>query len=181
MKDAYYFPHDSNAHNDEKILGLRLQCGWEGVGLFWTLIEILRDCPTYRHTCDLATLELGLSTPQATLQATLQACFKLGLLVEKDGFFSSPSLDRRMADADAKREVFKEAGRRGGIKSRQAQARLKAGLSHPQARKESKEKERKEKEGEATDSFDGGETRQQPKPFKSAYKTASELKALGLI
>lgn len=115
--------------------------GWEGVGLYWTFIEILRDCPTYRYPHDLATLELGLSTAQATLEATLQACFEGGLLVLKDGFFGSPSLDRRMADSDAKREILREAGRRGGIKSRQAQATLKPALSHPQAVKERKGKE----------------------------------------
>jgi len=143
MKDAFYFPHDSNAHNDEKILKLRLRCDWGGVGLYWTLIEILRDSPTYKYPHDLATLELGLSTPQATLEATLEACFELGLMVKKDGFFSSPALDRRMEEVDAKREILREAGRRGGIKSRQAKATLKPGLSHPQAVKESKVKESK--------------------------------------
>jgi hypothetical protein len=112
MKDAFYFPHDSNAHNDEKILKLRLRCDWGGVGLYWTLIEILRDSPTYKYPHDLATLELGL-------------------------------LDRRMEEVDSKREILREAGRRGGIKSRQAQATLKPGLSHPQAVKERKVKERK--------------------------------------
>lgn len=146
MKDAYYFPHDSNAHKDPKILGLRLKCGWEGVGLFWALIEILRDSTGYKYTSDLATLELGLSTPQATLQATLKACIELGLFVEKDGFFSSPALDRRMIEIDRKREALRDAGRRGGIKSSQAQARLKPGLSHPQAGKESKGKESKGKD-----------------------------------
>ena len=141
MKDAYYFPHDSNAHNDPKILGLRLKTKWEGIGIYWTLIEILRDCPGYKHHYDLAILELGLSLPQATLEATLEACFKLGLMVKNDGFFSSPALDRRMADMDAKREIFREAGRRGGIKSSQAQATLKPGSSHPQAVKERKVKE----------------------------------------
>jgi hypothetical protein len=143
MKDAFYFPHDSNAHNDEKILKLRLRCDWGGVGLYWTLIEILRDSPTYKYPHDLATLELGLSTPQATLEATLEACFELGLMIKKDGFFSSPALDRRMEEVDSKREILREAGRRGGIKSRQAQATLKPGLSHPQAVKERKVKERK--------------------------------------
>lgn len=133
MKDAYYFPHDSNAHKDTKVLGLRIKCGWEGVGLYWTFVELLRDTPGYRYPYDLATLELGLSTAQATLQATLQACFDVGLLVKSDGFFSSPSLDRRMAQMDAKRLKLIEAGRKGGL--------AKPGLSHPQAVKERKGKE----------------------------------------
>lgn len=133
MKDAFYFPHDANAHEDHKMLALRVKCGWEGIGLYWTFIELLRSAPTYTYPFDLATLELGLSTPQATLKPVLEVCFEAGLLVKKDGFFYSDSLTRRMADADAKRLRLSEAGRKG--------ARLKAGLSHPSAGKEKKRKE----------------------------------------
>ena len=35
--------HDSNARQDEKLLALRLRLGWEGYGLYWGIIEILRD------------------------------------------------------------------------------------------------------------------------------------------
>lgn len=143
MKDAYYFPHDSNAHNDPKILKLRVMKGWEAVGLYWTFIELLRDCPGYKYPYDIATLELGLSTPQATIEATLEACFEVGLLVKYEQVFHSPALDRRMAEIDNKREIFREAGRRGGLKSSQAQATLKPGSSHPQAVKERKEKKSK--------------------------------------
>jgi len=38
-KDAYYFSHDANAQDDEKILDLRADYGWEGYGLFWAVIE----------------------------------------------------------------------------------------------------------------------------------------------
>jgi hypothetical protein len=43
MKDAYYFPHDSNARNDVKILKLRRVHGAEGYGYFWMLVEVLRE------------------------------------------------------------------------------------------------------------------------------------------
>mgnify|MGYP001572489914 CR=1 FL=1 len=36
-KDTYYFSHDYNARNDEKILELRVKYGAEGYGLFCTL------------------------------------------------------------------------------------------------------------------------------------------------
>ena len=39
--EAYYFSHDSNARNDEKVLMLRAKHGWEGYGLYWALVEMM--------------------------------------------------------------------------------------------------------------------------------------------
>ena len=131
MKDAYYFSHDANAHNDPKMLNLRLSCGWEGVGLYWTFLEILRDMPGYKYQEDnhLASLSLRLSTAQATLQAWLNEAYKVGLLVCDDGFIYSVSFLKRMEEMDAKRLLLSEAGRRDGLASSQAQATLKPGSS----------------------------------------------------
>jgi hypothetical protein len=42
-KDAYYFPHFSNARNDSKLLKLRRILGIEGYGIYFMLLEILRE------------------------------------------------------------------------------------------------------------------------------------------
>ena len=42
-KDAYYFPHDSNAQDDPKCMLLIDQLGMEGYGIFWAIIERLRN------------------------------------------------------------------------------------------------------------------------------------------
>ena len=42
-KEAYYFPHDSNAQDDPKCMILIDQLGMEGYGIFWALIERLRN------------------------------------------------------------------------------------------------------------------------------------------
>lgn len=42
-KDAYYFSHDSNAQDDPKCMLLIDQLGMEGYGIFWALIERLRN------------------------------------------------------------------------------------------------------------------------------------------
>jgi hypothetical protein len=34
MKDAYYFPHDSNARMDIRIVELRDAHGWAGYGIY---------------------------------------------------------------------------------------------------------------------------------------------------
>lgn len=48
MKDAYYFSHDSNARNDQKCLKLRRVLGMEGYGIYWVLIEMLREASGFR-------------------------------------------------------------------------------------------------------------------------------------
>ena len=52
-KDAYYFPHDSNAKDDPKCVLLIEQLGLEGYGIFWVLIETLRDQPEYKYPLQL--------------------------------------------------------------------------------------------------------------------------------
>ena len=47
-KDAYYFSHDSNARNDQKCVKLRRVLGVEGYGVFWILVEMLREATDYR-------------------------------------------------------------------------------------------------------------------------------------
>jgi hypothetical protein len=47
MKETYYFSHDCNARNDVKILKLRRKLGMEGYGIYWSIIEMLREDENY--------------------------------------------------------------------------------------------------------------------------------------
>ena len=53
-KDAYYFSHDSNAQDDPKCMILIDQLGMEGYGIFWALIERLRNEKDYTLPINLA-------------------------------------------------------------------------------------------------------------------------------
>jgi hypothetical protein len=46
-KNTSYFSHDSNARNDEKILALRMRLGVEGYGIYFMILERLRDESDY--------------------------------------------------------------------------------------------------------------------------------------
>jgi hypothetical protein len=46
-KDAYYFSHDANSQDDPKCMVLIDQLGMEGYGIFWALIEKLRNEKNY--------------------------------------------------------------------------------------------------------------------------------------
>lgn len=47
-KEAYYFSHDANARHDPKILAMRSDYGIQGYGVFWIIIEMLREQDEYR-------------------------------------------------------------------------------------------------------------------------------------
>ena len=42
-KETYYFSHDYNARNDQRILQLRFKFGWEGYGIYWALLETMAE------------------------------------------------------------------------------------------------------------------------------------------
>ena len=48
-KDAYYFPHFSNARHDRKIKRLRKELGAEGYGIYFMILEILREQTGFKY------------------------------------------------------------------------------------------------------------------------------------
>ena len=48
-KDAYYFSHDSNAKDDPKCMLLIEELQLEGYGIYWVLVEILREQPDFKY------------------------------------------------------------------------------------------------------------------------------------
>ena len=54
-KDTFYFSHDYNARNDEKIKRLIRKHGMQGYGVFWSIVE---DYIIMRTHCDWITMAL---------------------------------------------------------------------------------------------------------------------------
>lgn len=102
MKDAYWFKHDSNARNDEKIIDLRGELGYEGYGIYWALIEFLRDTENYEADYKPKRLSLALTAEESLLEQVING---YGLfVVDESGKFYSESLKTRMKQMDLKRE-----------------------------------------------------------------------------
>lgn len=71
-KDAYYFPHFSNARNDRKIRRLRKELGMEGYGIYFAILEILRDQPEFSYPMqDLDLLSDDLHTSEEKVRAVV--------------------------------------------------------------------------------------------------------------
>ena len=48
MKNNSWFSHDSNAKDDEKMMFLIEELGLEGYGIYWVLVEKLREEKGYK-------------------------------------------------------------------------------------------------------------------------------------
>lgn len=87
-KDAYYFPHFCNARHDRKITRLRKELGIEGYGIFFMLLEVLRDQTDLKYPLDdidLLADEFGTSEPKVR---TVICNYQLFKIDEQKKFFS---------------------------------------------------------------------------------------------
>lgn len=117
MKDAFWFQHDSNARTDARILELRAEMGWEGYGLWWALVEKLREATDYQlSNTIIGGLAMDLSLSKADARKFLDLCIAVGLLTVEGDCFCAPALRRRMERWDTKRSALSEAGKRGAGK-----------------------------------------------------------------
>lgn len=109
-KDKFWFTHDYNARNDDKILELRSEFGAEGYGVFWMIVETMAD---NENGGVKATLIGGLShsygVAKDRLLAIIDFCVKIELFYNQDGFFFS----RRMLSHKKERKLFADAGLKG--------------------------------------------------------------------
>ena len=49
MKDAYYFPHFCNARHDRKIKRVTKELGVEGYGIYFMVLEVLREQTDFKY------------------------------------------------------------------------------------------------------------------------------------
>lgn len=109
-KETFYFSHDYNARNDDKILELRASYGAEGYGIFWMIIETMAE---NENGGIKATLIGGLSVSygvaKATLTEIIHACLAIKLFKEQDGYYFSD----RLLKHKRFRQKLSEAGAEG--------------------------------------------------------------------
>lgn len=107
-----YFPHDSNAKDDPKCVLLIDDMGMEGYGIYWMLIEVLREQPDYSYP--IANAMALARRYNTSTESVKQVIYKYDLfVVEEDRIFFSESLNRRMAEVEARALRRSEAGKLG--------------------------------------------------------------------
>ena len=135
MKDkSYYFQHDCNARQDEKILALRMKHGWEGYGLYWALIERLRESDNYSCVCDYNLIAYDLRSDANKIKSIIEDFRLFDFATDKNRgkLLYSRRLLEDMNLKDDAREAKVEAGKKGA-EARKKKADPKQCSSTPQA------------------------------------------------
>jgi hypothetical protein len=163
-KEAYYFSHDSNARNDDKVISLRMKFGMEGYGVYFAILERMRDIEDYIHVKDYNIIAFDLRVSNTLIKSVVED-FGLFEFTDDGKRFYSVSFLSRMKRKDVVSEKRREAGHKGGrqrVENNESVNEFKQNSSKVQAiayfdsskiqaikRKEMKEKEMKEKESDS--------------------------------
>ncbi|MDO4707463.1 MAG: DUF4373 domain-containing protein, partial [Porphyromonadaceae bacterium] len=92
-----YFSHDVGAHYHRKIRRLRGAHGWAGYGLYWAILELLReeDGDGYTLPLDYNALKAAFGVPAKKIKGIVEG-FGLFVIDEEREVFYSPGLIERM-------------------------------------------------------------------------------------
>ena len=108
-----YFSHDSNARNDEKLIRLRIRHKAAGYGVYFMLLEILREKKDFVCLKDYNVIAFELREDAGLIKSVVE---DFGLFVftnREDGeYFYSESLMRRMEKVDGVSAVRRAAANR---------------------------------------------------------------------
>ncbi len=111
-KDAYYFSHDANAQDDEKILDLRADYGWEGYGLFWAILELMRNQSDYMLENGnrlYKKLSMKFNVRPDFMEQFFNDCLEYGLFIEENGKIYSKSFLERMEKYEKRKSAARKA------------------------------------------------------------------------
>jgi uncharacterized protein YdaU (DUF1376 family) len=101
-----YFNHDSNARNDYRIIKLRAKLGYEGYGIFWSLLEMLFIEENKICIEDYDALAFGLQCDANKLKQVIE---DFDLFVIEDNCFYSKRLNNHIEEINNKSKKAKES------------------------------------------------------------------------
>ena len=115
VKTTNYFSHDSSARNDEKLVRLRMKQGAAGYGVYFMILERLREEADYMSVKDYNMIAFDLRVDAALVKSVVED-FGLFAFTDDGKCFYSESFSRRMGMKDAVKKKRSEAGKKGGEK-----------------------------------------------------------------
>lgn len=110
-----YIPHPSNCSKSSMITTLLIEEGHAAYGIYWMVLELLRDCPDYRIDNNPKSIAWSVHCTDTDLVARVLKNYGL-FDVDSDGLLFSPWLLDQMESYDDKKRRLQEAGRRGAAK-----------------------------------------------------------------
>lgn len=110
-----YFPHDSNARNSDKLIPVRMKYGAEGYGIYFMILERLRDENNYMSVVDYNVIAFDLRVDTSKVKDIVEN-FGLFAFTKNSECFYSESFNKRMEIKDVKSKKRSEAGKKGAEK-----------------------------------------------------------------
>lgn len=107
-----YFSHDSNARNSDKLIKLRMRHKAAGYGVYFMILERLREEPEYMSVKDYNMIAFDLREDASLIKSVVED-FGLFVFTEDGKYFYSESFKRRMEIKDEKTQKRVEAGKKG--------------------------------------------------------------------
>ncbi len=150
-KEAFYFPHFCNARHDRKIRRLRKELGTEGYGIYFMLLETLREQQDLMYPLDdldLLAEEFGVSEAKVRVAICNYGLFE----IDEEQKFFSPKMLVYLEPYFKMKEQRKIAGQKSADKRRGIE--ISTTVQQPfndRSTKESKVKESKEKESKVNE------------------------------
>ena len=124
QRKTNYFPHDSNARNDEKVIRLRMKHGAAGYGIYFMILERLREEADYMSAKDYNMIAFDLRVDAAIVKSVVED-FGLFTFTDDGKCFYSDSFARRMYVMEEARSRRSVAGKKGGAPVGNSNARKK--------------------------------------------------------
>lgn len=112
IKSTNYFSHDSNARNDEKLVRLRMKQGAAGYGVYFMILERLREEADYMSAKDYNMIAFDLRVDAAIVKSVVED-FGLFTFTDDGKCFYSESFTRRMDIKVTLRRQRSEGGKIG--------------------------------------------------------------------
>lgn len=105
MKALNYFPHDFNARNDSKLVELRMDMGNKGIGIYWSIVEMLYEEGGRIELAKLKAVSFAINEELTNVQQVVQQ-YKLFEYDDRffwsDAIFSRLKYIKKISDARAK-------------------------------------------------------------------------------
>ena len=140
-----YFLHDSNSFNDEKITELYLEYGYEGLGLFYTVLEklALQEKP----------IKTKVLKHQLNVGKKLEKCWSFMEEIDLISSNNGETFNKQLLNFSQKYQVSKEKNAKRISEWRQNQQVIENVTSYEQVSNATKVKESKVKENKVNISF----------------------------
>lgn len=172
IKNSFYFSHDYNARNNDKIKVLIRKLGFEGYGIFWALVEDLyMNANAMRVDCE------GIAFDMRTQCDRIEwIIYESGLFVVNDGYFSSNSVRERLNERNEKSTKASQSAQKrwGNANAMRTHIENDANAMRVEVNRNAK-KEIKGEEKKDIKDIDNGETPKSNFPKSEKLKPFSEI------